>query len=219
VASRLLSDVLGTTVVGPGGERVGRVADLAASLAEANPVVTHVVVRGRWHPWSAVEAFDSELQLRDTTGVEPHRALLLGRHVLDSQVVDLDGKRVRRVGDVELGEDNGRLRLMAVDVGTGALVRRLGLRALALRLGSRPVDWQRLHVVARPAHALQLAAPAAAVHRLDEDELATLVEQLPPAHGEEVIASSRRRLRVPARRRTRRRRRFPFRLIRRHVAP
>jgi hypothetical protein len=157
---------------------------------------------------------DSEVRLRDTTSAVSQRDLLLGRHVLDSQIVDLDGKRLRRVGDVELVEDGGELRLVAVDVGTGALARRLGLHALARHLSSRTVAWQRLHVVARPAHALQLAAPAAAVHRLDEDELATLLEQLPPAHGEEVIARVRRPAHV-----RRRRRRFPFRLIRRHAAP
>jgi sporulation protein YlmC with PRC-barrel domain len=210
-----LSDVLGTTVIGPEGERVGKVAELAVSLADAHPRVTQLAVRGRWYPWSAVQAFDSEIQLRDTTSTESQPGLLLGRHVLDSQVVDLDGKRLRRVGDVELAENAGELRLIAVDVGTGALARRVGLHAFARRLSSRTVDWQRLHVVARPAHALQLAAPAGAVHRLDEDELATLVEQLPPARGEEVIAKVRRPVRV----RRRRRRRFPFRLIRRHAAP
>ena len=213
--SRRLSDVLGTTVIGPEGERVGKVAELAVSLADAHPRVTQLAVRGRWYPWSAVQAFDSEIQLRDTTSTESQPGLLLGRHVLDSQVVDLDGKRLRRVGDVELAENAGELRLIAVDVGTGALARRVGLHAFARRLSSRTVDWQRLHVVARPAHALQLAAPAGAVHRLDEDELATLVEQLPPARGEEVIAKVRRPVRV----RRRRRRRFPFRLIRRHAAP
>jgi len=215
VRSRRLSDVLGTTVIGPRGERVGKVADLAASLADAHPLVTQLAVRGRWYPWSAVQTFDSEVRLRNTTSVEPQGGLLLGRHVLDSQVVDLDGKRLRRVGDVELAEDAGELRLVAVDVGTGALARRLGLHALARHLSTRTVDWQRLHVVARPAHALQLSAAAAAVHRLDEDELTTLVEQLPPAHGEEVIARVRRPVRV----RLRRRHRFPFRLIRRHAAP
>ena len=91
--SRRLSDVLGTTVIGPRGERVGKVADLAASLADAQPLVTQLAVRGRWYPWSAVQAFDSEVRLRDTTSAESQRGLLLGRHVLDSQVVDLDGKR------------------------------------------------------------------------------------------------------------------------------
>jgi len=215
VRSCRLSDVLGTTVIGPRGERVGKVADLAVSLADAHPPVTQLAVRGRWYPWSAVQSFGSEVRLRDTTCAESPRGLLLGRHVLDSQIVDLDGKRLRRVGDVELVGDADELRLVAVDVGTGALARRLGLHALARHLSSRTVDWQRLHVVARPAHALQLAAPAAAVHRLDENELATLVEQLPPAHGEEVIARVRRPVHV----RRRRRRRFPFRLIRRHAAP
>lgn len=212
--SRRLSDVLGATVIGPGGERLGEVDDLAVSLADAHPSVTQLAVRGHWYPWSAVEAFETELRLRHTSPVESQRGLLLRRHVLDSQVVDLDGRRLRRVGEVELVEDAGELRLVAVDVGTGALARRLGLRALARRLSSRTVDWQRLHVVTRPAHALQLAAPAGAVHRLDDDELATVVEQLPPAHGEEVIA----RVRRPARVRRRRRRRFPFRRIGRHAA-
>ena len=212
--SRRLSDVLGTTVIGPGGERVGKVDDLAVSLADAHPRVTQLAVDGRWYPWSAVQAFESEIRLRHTSSVESQRGLLLRRHVLDSQIVDLDGKRLRRVGDVELVEDAGELRLVAVDVGTGAVARRLGLRALARRLSSRTVDWQRLHVVTRPAHALQLAASAGAVHWLDDDELATVIEQLPLAHGEEVIARVRRPVRV----RRRRRRRFPFRRIGRHAA-
>jgi len=219
VAARLLSDLLGATVIGPGGERIGRVDDLATSLAEEHPLVTHLVVRGRWYPWSAVEALDPEVRLRDATAGGASRALLLHRHVLDSQIVDLEGKRVRRVADVELAEDEGRLRLVAVDVGTAALARRLGLRALARRLRSRSVDWRALHVVARPAHGLQLAAPAAAVHRLDEDELAALVDQLSPTHAEELLAGIRRPPRAPARPRPPRRRRFPFRLIRRHAAP
>ena len=137
MAARRLSDVLGATVIGPGGERIGRVADLAASLAEEYPLVTHLLAHGRWYPWSAVDALEPEVRLRDTTAAETSHALLLGRHVLDSQIVDFDGKRVRRVGDVELVETDGKLRLVAVDVGTAALVRRLGFRALARRLRRR----------------------------------------------------------------------------------
>lgn len=219
MAARRLSDLIGTTVIGPGGERIGRVGDLAASLAEEHPVVTHLGVRGRWYPWSAVETLEPQVRLREAAAVKAPRALLLGRHVLDSQIVDLEGKRVRRVGDVELAEDEGRLRLVAVDVGTAALARRLGLRGLARRLRSESLDWRALHVVSRPAHGLQLAAPAAAVHRLDEDELAALVEQLSPTHAEEVLAGVRHPPPAPARGRPARRRRFPFRLVRRHAAP
>lgn len=69
-------------------------------------------------------------------GVEHHRrdtprtALLLGRDVLDTQVFDIAGKRLARVGDVRLEEDQGTLRAVGVEVGVGAVMRRLGLLAL-----------------------------------------------------------------------------------------
>ena len=84
-------------------------------------MVTHLIADGRWYPWVDVETLDPRPRLRTVEPAPPVRhSLLLDRHVLDSQIVDLAGKRVRRVGDVELAEDAGRLRLVAVDVGAAA---------------------------------------------------------------------------------------------------
>jgi magnesium transporter len=214
---RRLSELLGATLRGPNGERVGRIKEVAASLEEEHPVVTYVITGGDWYPWSDVESLDPEPRLRvlqPRSAADGSHVILLDRHVLDSQIVDLQGKRVRRVDDVELADDEGRLRVVAVDVGAAALLRRLGLVGLARRARQRSIDWRSLHVVSRPAHGLQLEAPAAAVHRLSEPELAELVERLPPLHAEEVLA--RRGVPTQAPRR-RRRSRFPLHVIRRRA--
>ena len=212
------TELLGATLRRPSGERVGRIEELAASLEEEDPVVTHVIAGGDWYPWSDVELLDDGPRLRvarPVTGAGGMHVILLDRHVLDSQIVDIEGRRVRRVGDIELAERAGRLHVVAVEVGAAALLRRLGLGRVARRLRVRTIAWRSLHVVSRPAHGLQLEAPAAAIHRLSEPELAALVERLPPLHAEEVLA--RRGVPPPARRR-RRRPRFPLRLIRRRAA-
>ena len=56
--------------------------------------------------------------------------LLLERHVLDAQIVDLAGKRLTRVADVELVLDGRVLSVQGVEIGLAPLLRRLGLRFL-----------------------------------------------------------------------------------------
>ena len=215
---RRLSELLGATLRGPDDERIGRVEEVAASLEEEHPIVTHLIARGDWYPWSDVASLDPGPRLRvvrPMAGADGEHVILLDRHVLDSQIVDLHGKRVRRVDDVELVEDGGGLQVVAVEVGAAALLRRLGLRRVARRAGQRSIDWRSLHVVSRPAHGLQLDAPGAAVQRLSEPELADLVERLPPLQAQEVLA--RRRAPPPVHPR-RRRPRFPVRLVRRRAS-
>ncbi|TMD11358.1 MAG: magnesium transporter, partial [Chloroflexi bacterium] len=50
--------------------------------------------------------------------------------VLDKQIVDLDGRRVVRVNDLQLTEVRGELLLVAADIGIRGILRRLGLEAL-----------------------------------------------------------------------------------------
>ncbi len=78
--------------------------------------------------------------------------LLLERHVLDAQIVDLAGKRLTRVGDVELVIDDGALTVRGVEVGLAPLLRRLGLRFLVSRAGSSSIRWTDLRLTSEGAH-------------------------------------------------------------------
>jgi sporulation protein YlmC with PRC-barrel domain len=185
-----LADWLGQEVRDAGGARIGRLLDVAVHLGETYPRVTRLQVRVarnelRSSDWGSVTSLGpAGVEVGARVGELPEwrladDELLLSRDVLDHQIFDLAGKRLARVGDVELAEDEGYLRAVAVDVGASAIVRRLGLRRLARRIEPQAVDWRDLHLASARGHALQLDTPAAAVHRLQAAELAELVAHLP----------------------------------------
>jgi len=133
-----LTEVLGAEVVDVRQRRSGRVRDVAVRVQEPYPVVTGLVVSRRREqviPWSAVRAITNrEVALRATREeVKKHQAapedVWLSRDVLDKQILDLDGRRVVRVNDLQLTEVRGELLLVAADIGVRGILRRLGLEA------------------------------------------------------------------------------------------
>lgn len=227
-----LTDCLGQDVRDAAGARIGKLADVAVHLGEQYPPVTRLQVRlhrsgFRAADWMSVTSLGGEgVELRSELGELPEwrlreGELLLGLDVLDHQIFDLVWKRLARVGDVELAEDEGFLRAVAVDVGASAILRRLGLRRLARRLEPEAVDWRDLHLVSARGHALQLDAPAAAVHRLQAAELAELAAHLPHELGAELLSAAEPAKAAKAREalaaRPPRRRRFEVLWFRRHA--
>jgi CBS domain-containing protein len=192
-----LTDHLGQDVLDARGERAGRVRDLAVRLDEPFPRVVALLAGSRRDAarvdWNEIDTFEgSQVTLRGTApaaGSAPkgEAELWLARDVIDHQVVDLDGRRVARVGDVELSREDGGLRVVAVDIGLATLARRLGLRALARRLRVKALPWDEIHLASGRGHQLQLQAPASAVHRLGPEELMQLVGRLPVPRAAEVL--------------------------------
>jgi sporulation protein YlmC with PRC-barrel domain len=191
-ATLRLTDVRGGPVFDTGGRRLGRVADLAVDHGERFPLVTAVaIIRGRKvvvEPWSAVMRVGAgDIVLAPTRGEPPIRDLYLSRDLLDAQVVDIAGRRLARVGEIELALRGTELRAVAVDVGLAPVARRLGLRRLARRLPSEIIGWDGVHFATGRGHHVQLASPAAAIHRLDPRELMEVVARLPPERAAEVL--------------------------------
>lgn len=189
-----LSACLGLPVHDAAGHPAGRLADLEAEPGERFPRVRALLVRQhrttRIVPWESVDRFGpAAIELRDGAELELAGAtqLLLSRDVLDTQVVDLAGKRLARVGDIDLAIHENALRAVAVDVGLAPVARRLGLRRLAGRLHEDPIGWDDIYLASGPGHRVQLEHRAAEVHRLSHDELSALIEGLPPVRGAEVL--------------------------------
>ncbi len=213
----MLSDLIGLPVLDEDGARCGRLRDMAVRLQQPYPPVVGVRVRGgrreRVIPADRVASFDGEvLRLRGSWESVPESSLgrdeiWLARHVQDTQVVDVGGRRLVRVGDVALDDQDGALRLTGVEIGKGAVLRRLGLGRLARAVASELIDWRELHVASGRAHEIQLRTSAARVHRLTPSELEAVIARLPAHRAAQVVRAVKPKPpeRAPVRRPRRRR--------------
>lgn len=193
-----LAGLIGRPVRHPGGELVGRVSDVVArwDSTEAYPPVTGLVVRvGLRRAFVASDAVatvrpsevvlaTARLSLREFRPRE--NEVVLGRDVLDHQLVDMDGARVVRASDLYLATVAGQVRLVGVDVGFGSLLRRLGPSRWRTRATPDAViDWASVHSFGAPASevgrgraAVRLARHRGELDRLRPAELADLLEDL-----------------------------------------
>jgi CBS domain-containing protein len=182
------------------GRPVATIKDVIVRLGEDHPPVTGLVARHmrrdiflartRFATFGEAGAqlnFDL-LDLRDFKRREGE--VLLARDVLDKQLIDVDGKRVVRVNDVQLIEVAGEWRVTGADVSLQGLWRRL---APAGFLGSRRpvevIDWADVGYLATDAATVRLKSSRDKLSRLHPVEIARLAESLSYRQGAEVVAA------------------------------
>jgi hypothetical protein len=176
--------------------------DLTARLDDPYPIVTGLKLKTpdrsiRYVSWRAVAKFgvggaQLKVRLAELEATRDPRALhsdelLLVEHVLDTQIIDTNGKRVVRVGEIELAHEHDELLVAGVEVGRAALARRLGLHRFATRISPEILDWGDLHIASGRGHVLQLRSPSARVHRLSAAELEHVISRLPLSHAADVL--------------------------------
>lgn len=202
-----LSRLVGRPVRDRHGESFGKVRDLIVALGEQYPPVTGLVARvtgGRdiFLPWTAVEEIDTDgARLRTTLiDMESFRQrpneIRLWLDLLDKQIVDVEGRKIVRVNDIQLAPVDGRLRLVAVDVGLAGILRRLGLAgpgerlARALHLEAENyIEWEDVDPVESSVSSLKLRVPHEALGTLHPADVAHIVEQLAPRDRAGILAA------------------------------
>ena len=123
--------------------------------------------------------------------------ILLRADLLDKQIVDIDGRKVVRVNDLGLDDVDGKLHLVAVDVGAAGLLRRLGIegayrilaRNLRLPTPERYIDWEDVDPVETSIASIRLRVPHAGLTELHPADLATIIDQLAPRDRAGVLAA------------------------------
>ena len=147
-----LTSIVDRPVEGKTGEPIGRLEDLIVRMGDDRyPPITGLVVRdGRrrfFVPGQHLQSINGTVQLSssivDLQGFTRRSGeVLLRRDVLDHQLIDITGRRIVRVNDVQLTRVEGSYRVVGVDISPQALLRRLGPRAIAPRIvGRQIIDW------------------------------------------------------------------------------
>lgn len=193
-----LSQVLGRPIRDLEGLRVATVKDVIVRLGEDHPPVTGFVARYRRRDfflprWRITQLNQHGVRLNsDILDLRPfgrrESEVLLARDVLDKQLIDVDGKRVVRVNDVQIIEAAGEWRVTGADVSLQGLWRRLAPAGFAGT--KRPVevlDWADVGYLATDAATVQLKSSSDKLARLHPVEIARLAEALSYHHGSEVV--------------------------------
>jgi magnesium transporter len=121
--------------------------------------------------------------------------LYLVADLLDKQIVDVDGRKVVRINDIEVANANGRLRVVAADVGIAGLLRRLGLRSFGRRwtshVGNVPrsmIAWDSVAPIrdVNPSH-VRLSVKENRLARMHPSELAEIIGELSAPEAAKVV--------------------------------
>jgi magnesium transporter len=208
-----LTSMLGTPVTDASGSLCGRVRDLAVNTGAEAGKVAGLVLKTRHGlvlvPATRVRQTPSgALELRGDVEPQPFRpadnCLLLRQDVLDRQIIDVHGRKVVRVNDVDLqwfanGEaEQEDLRVREVEVGLRGAVRRLfkgilpeqALEALAKRFPARVISWEFVDVIeVDPARRVKLNIEHERLAQLHPSDIADILEDLPPAEREAVLTT------------------------------
>ena len=212
MTSLALSELLGQPVFDAVGAKVGRVREVAMVPQEDSTHVALLVVR--------TESGDRLLATRQVQSINggirssvpstewaafsgSEGMLLMDRDLLDQQIIDVHGRKVVRVNDVELqpqARDEGgiQLRIGSVDVGARGAVRRLlkgivpsaALRTLVEKIPPRPIPWEFVSLIETdPARRVHLKIASDRLAKLHPADLADIIEDLAPSEREAVFQS------------------------------
>jgi magnesium transporter len=203
-----LTELLGTPVIGPSGAPCGRVREVALTPAEDLARVSNFIVRtkqgDRVLPLVAVASLNGGVRASSPASewleAQSDGLFLLERDLLDQQIIDVHGRKVVRVNDVDLHPEttDGRvhLKIGSVDVGPRGAVRRLligvvpmaALKILLQRIPPRLIPWEFVDLIEiDPARRVKLKISHERLAKLHPADIADIIEELAPQEREAVF--------------------------------
>ncbi len=209
MSSLALSELIGAPAIDNTGSRAGKVREVTMAPQENSSLVMGFVIKTQ-HGDRLVPATDVQLinhGLHITTPADewtPYGGgeglLLLERDLLDQQIIDVHGRKVVRVNDVDIHEESGNghivLKIGAVDVGARGAIRRLlkgvvpaaALHLLLEKIPPRMIPWEFVDLIEiDPARRVKLKISLARLAQLHPADIADIVEDLAPAEREAIF--------------------------------
>ena len=207
-----LSSILGAAVYDSSGALAGHVREVALSPQDDPNRISDFIVKTREGDrllparqvktviGSSIQVSGSAQDWHPLTSSEG--MLLLERDLLDQQIIDVSGRKVVRVNDVDLRREpvNGHIKLKVgrVDIGLRGAIRRLlkgvapsrAIEALALRMPEKSIPWEAVDLIETdPARRVRLKLAYERLSRLHPADIADILEDLAPAEREAVFGS------------------------------
>ncbi len=202
-----LSEVLKKDVIDQFGRRVGALWDLVIIPGVRFPTVVKLILKDRG---KRLEVSTDQLQLfnpfvisLDLSGGSPRpyqardEDILAGKDILDKQILDINGAKVVRVNDLKLGESDGAVCVLGIDVGLNGLLRRVdggtlvqkAFEAFKKPIRENIIAWGYLQTIDPDLRNLTLTVARKQLGELHPSELAEILTEIPPEEGSALLSS------------------------------
>ena len=204
-----LTELLGAPVYDTTGQLAGKVREVALCPQEHPIRIAAMIVRtqqgDRMVGCHNLVSINGGVRTADriadwSTYAGSEGMLLLGRDLLDQQIIDVYGRKVVRVNDVDFQQEpvnqHVQLKMASVDVGARGAVRRLlkgvvpgsALRKLLTKIPPRPIPWEFVDLIETdPARRVKLKISHDRLAKLHPADIADIIEELAPAEREAVF--------------------------------
>ncbi|MBI5680986.1 MAG: magnesium transporter [Methanobacterium sp.] len=187
-----LSEVMKKTVIDLDGNKIGKFKDFIVSIKRSYPIVEAMSIQTSRKeyvtiPWKNVDHINGEIRLNvKFEDIEEYKIkktdIRLVDEVIDKQVVDVEGKKIRRINDLQLSATNGNYHLIGVDISVKGILRRLGIEKIAKGLGINLqedyIAWKDVDILESDVSRLKLKVPEYNLKKLHPADIAEIVDQL-----------------------------------------
>ena len=139
-----LTELLTKNVYDKNEVKLGKIKDVVISPDKTYPRIEAIKIKANGEFYFIPSGYIREIndtQVLLTTPLEDVKqypkqdsSIKLSRDIIDRQVVDMEGTKIRRVNDVEISYKQGDYYIIGVDIGVNGLFRRLGMGKLSKRI-------------------------------------------------------------------------------------
>lgn len=203
-----ISQIMGKQVVDMDGAHLGKIAEVYATQKPGSPlpVITAIEVEQKkattlvpiadvavlFGPAAVLNKKIKEVKPYKPTKNDMH----LERDILDKQIIDTNGVRVVRVNDLEIVRVKGDMYVANVDISTGGIFRRLGLKTNPRKPKTGETDSKKSGIISWDAvelissdEPMRLKVPSEKIADLHPADLAEILSDLSRAEGSRLLQS------------------------------
>jgi len=202
-----LSEILGKDVIDQFGKKLGILRDLIIVPGLKYPGVIKIILKNKKQ---LTEIAVENLQLFNSSVISVNLPdsnlnnymhedgdILVKKHILDKQILDVNGVKVVRVNDLKLGESDGSVCVIGIDVGLNGILRRIDggqMIQKTLAMFKRPIkeniiDWCFLQTIDAHLRNLTLNVARKQLGELHPSDLAEILTEIDPEEGTLLLSS------------------------------
>lgn len=187
------------------GHRLGKPQDMVFRLAEPYPEAVGVLLDRGWGkpadfvPWEKVASVTSHgIEVEPPNGegyppfVDQPGWMLLNEHLLGRTILDMNGRSIEVVNDVQLLESKGRVVLVHVDISFNGFLRKWGIHRM-IKAKEQLIPWKYVQPLSvedvGTTDSVTLSVTRSEIADLPEEDLADALEELSGEQQQAVFSA------------------------------